>query len=334
MSERENPNFPDPGASTSPTPPSSPSSSSPMTSTFRILFQSIAIIIRHRLHFLATYALTALPLSLLLFSLAISAHPIEIRVRSLESLARLSPTRFESRQILKESRSEALSALRLRAAYSLPCLVLSIAALASSAQSTSAAVSGRRPALSSAVAAVRERWLRALVTTICVYASMWGFLSVTATLRAALAELPGLRFLAFLIGSALEVYLMAVLGVAMVVTVLEERVGFDALRASMALVTGRRWVGFVLSCIFVLMTGSIWRVLEGSMDGQDWTSLVGMVRWMVGIGWRAWLVPLYGLLVLWSYVVLTVFYCHCRRRNSNVSREREGESEMALVDTL
>ncbi|KAK4801618.1 hypothetical protein SAY86_022105 [Trapa natans] len=295
----------------------------------------MAILLRHPLHFLAIYALTALPLSLLIFSLAVSAHPIEIRVRSLESLARISPTHFESRQVLEESRSEAISALRLRAAYSLPCLVFSVAALASSVHSASAAVSGRRPSLSSAATVVRERWFRALVTSICVYASMWAFLSVTATLRVALADFAGLRFLAFLIGSALEVYLMLVLGVAMVVTVLEERVGFDAVRASLALVSGRRWIGFVLSCVLVLLTGSIWWVLETSMDGQDWTSIVGMVRWMVGIGRRAWLVPLYGLLMLWSYVVLTVFYCHCRRRRtSSVGRRGEGENEVALVDIL
>lgn len=333
MSEREdlgNPNSPDLDAPSS----SSSSSSSSSISAFRVLFQSTAILFRHRLHFLGIYASTALPLSLLLFSLAVSAHPIETRVNSLESLARLSPTRFESRQVLKESRSYALSALRLRAAYFLPCLIFSVAALASSAYSASAAVSGRRPVLSSAAAAVRERWLHALVTSICVYASMWGFLSVTGTLRALLADSPGPRFVVFLVGSAFEVYLMAVLGVAMVVSVLEERAGFDTIRVGSALMQGRRWAGFVLSVVFVLLTGSIWRVLEGSMDGQDWTSLVGMVRWMAGIGRRAWLVPLYGLLVLWSYVVLTVFYCDCRRRNAHVSRGREEESEIALVNSL
>lgn len=126
---------------------------------------------------------------------------------------------------------------------------------------------------------------------------------------------------------------MAVLGFAMVVSVLEERVGFDAMRVGSALMEGRRWTGFVLSSVLVLLADLIWWVLGGSMDGQDWTSLVGMVRWMVGIGRRAWLVPVYGLLMLWSYVVLTVFYCDCRRRHSEVSRGRGGGNEMALVDT-
>ncbi|PKI70675.1 hypothetical protein CRG98_008908 [Punica granatum] len=47
-------------------------------STLKILFQSIAILLRHRLHFLLIYAFTALPLSFLLFSLPFSVHPVPL----------------------------------------------------------------------------------------------------------------------------------------------------------------------------------------------------------------------------------------------------------------
>ncbi|XP_030456268.2 uncharacterized protein LOC115677283 [Syzygium oleosum] len=306
----------------------------------KTLLDSLAVLLRNKRLFLSLFAAAALPLSVLLFSLAVSAHPLQSRVLHLESLARLAPTRFESRQVLKESRAAALSLLRLRASYSLPSLALSLAAAVSAVGAAHASLSGRRPTLRSSLSPVREKFPRALATAICVHASMWIYLSVPATLVAVTGSRGGARFLIVAAGLAAEIYLAAVLGLGMVVSVVEERFGWGAIRAGWGLMGEggrRRWGGWALSGFFAALTGWIWRAAEVKMDGQDWGSVEGMVRWTVGVRWRAWLIPAYGGVVLWSYVAATVFYCECTKRrppaaggvsSSNRGGRGGGEGEM------
>lgn len=296
-------------------------------SPFKTLLDSLAVLLRNKRLFLALFAGAALPLSLLLFSLAVSSHPVQSRVLSLESLARLAPTRFESRQVLKESRELAISLLRLRASYSLPSLALSLAAAVSAVSSSHSSLSGKRPTLRSSLSPFRQKFARAFATAICVHASMWIYLTIPTTLVSVTAS-PGARFLIVVSGFAAEIYLAAALGLGMVVSVVEERFGWDAIRAGWALMEGRRWGGWALSAFFAALTGGIWRAAEAKMDGQDWTSVQGMVRWTVGIKWRAWLIPAYGGVVLWSYAAATVFYCECSRRKHGASSSGGGDGEM------
>ncbi|KAF8033839.1 hypothetical protein BT93_C0182 [Corymbia citriodora subsp. variegata] len=300
-------------------------------SPVKTLLDSVAVLLRHKRLFLSLFAAAALPLSLLLFSLAVSSYPIQSRVLQLESLARLAPTRFESRQVLKESRELALSLLRLRAAYSLPSVALSLTAAVSAVSSSHSSLSGKRPTLRSSLSPAREKFPRAFATAICVYASMWIYLSIPAALVAA-TDSRGARFLFVVAGLAAEIYLAAVLGLGMVVSVLEERFGWGAIRVGWGLMEEKRWSGCALSGFFAALTGWIWRAAEVKMDGQDWTSVEGMVRWTVGIRWRAWLIPAYGGLVLWSYVAATVFYCECGRRRPGLHSNR-GEGEMVQLAT-
>ncbi|OWM84596.1 hypothetical protein CDL15_Pgr014166 [Punica granatum] len=76
MSERDD--LENPNGLTTQSSSSSSSSSSSFVLTLKILFQSIAILLRHRLHFLSIYALTALPIFLRLFSFAVSVHPVSL----------------------------------------------------------------------------------------------------------------------------------------------------------------------------------------------------------------------------------------------------------------
>lgn len=295
----------------------------------KTLLDSLAVILRNRRLFLSLFAAAALPLSLLLFSLAVSSQPLRSRVLRLESFARLAPTRFESRQALKDSRAVALSLLRLRAAYSLPSLALSLAVAVSAVAAAHASLAGKRPTLRSSLSPAREKFPRAFATAICVYAAMWIYLSVPATL-VALTGSPAARFLIVAAGVAAGIYVAAVLGLAMVVSVVEERFGWGAIRAGWGLMEGRRWSGWALSGFFVALAGWIWRLAAERMDGQDWTSVDGMVRWTVGIKWRALLIPAYGAVVLWSYVAATVFY-HDKRRPGHLSSNNRADGEMVQI---
>ncbi|KAK7854608.1 hypothetical protein CFP56_031467 [Quercus suber] len=76
--------------------------------------------------------------------------------------------------------------------------------------------------------------------------------------------------------------------------------------------------------------------LERIMDGQDLLSststamrVVDSVRNKVG------LILLYGVVMLWSYIVNTVFYCECRKRHVNrVEDESVARKEESFVNVL
>lgn len=111
---------------------------------------------------------------------------------------------------------------------------------------------------------------------------------------------------------------MAITGFGLVVSVLEERYGFDAIREGTALMKERRITGLALAGVFVFLSSFIGHGMEklakeldvDSSSGSWWRSVV------VTGGWDGWkLICMYGAEVVLSYVVITVFYCECRKRH-------------------
>lgn len=113
--------------------------------------------------------------------------------------------------------------------------------------------------------------------------------------------------------SVFEIYLMGVMGLALVVSVVEERFGWEAIRAGSEVMEGRRVAGWALSASFIAVSGFVDYKLEELMEDLDLSTLswwtVVIERWDAVA-----LVLLYGIEVLWCYVVTTVFYCGCKKR--------------------
>ncbi|XP_024159284.2 uncharacterized protein LOC112166642 [Rosa chinensis] len=285
----------------------------------QVLIDSVKITLRNKQTFLSIFALTTLPLSLLLFSLSLSSHPLKSHVFHLESLASQAPTRFEARQVWKESRDDAVSLFRIKLLYFLPSFLFSLTASVTAVTATSLAYHGRSPnLLRSSLAAVKSSWSRPFATSVCIYALLVAYALVPPTLAAAVFASSGSRFFIRIIGSGLEIYLMAVMGLGLVVSILEERYGWEAIRVGSGLMAGKRLCGWVLSGSFVTVTAVIARKLEDVMDGQDLmeqSSTGTMTRVVVGIEEKFGWVILYGLVVLWGYVVTSVFYCECRKHH-------------------
>jgi len=267
-------------------------------SAVKMVMDSIKIIACNKLVFLSIMLLTTLPLSTLLISQSISIHSLTQQIHHLKALARFAPTRFEARHVWLQSREDALSLLRIKALFSLPSYLLSVAAALSAVHSTRLALhANATPSLLSAA-------LRLFAPTLFVYAILFAF-SPLPRFLAALASSSSARLLLLASGSALEVYLMAVMSVALVVSVAEERFGWDAIRVGSALMEGSRACGWALSGLFVLGSSLIGSKVERLLEGENWIRVEDKANVIV---W-------YGLLVLWSYVIMTVFYCDCRKRH-------------------
>lgn len=281
------------------------------------LYISLKIFLRNKHIFLSIFALATLPLSFLLFSLSLFSHRLKSHVYHLEVIALRSHTRIEARHVWQESRADALGLLKLRALFFLPNFLLSLVAAVTSVTSTVSAVHSERPTLVSSFAAVKLTWKRPSVTTIFIYAISLFYAQLPRTL-AALSGSPGSEFLVLLLGSGLEVYLMAVLSLGLVVSIAEDRFGWEAIRVGSGLMAGRRVSGWVLSGLFVLVSGAIAMDLERIMDGQDLLSSTSTAMSVVdGVRNKVGLILLYGVVMLWSYIVNTVFYCECRKRHVN-----------------
>ncbi|XP_052181868.1 uncharacterized protein LOC127794660 [Diospyros lotus] len=178
-----------------------------------------------------------------------------------------------------------------------------------------------------ATATVRLAWKRALATSICVYVVMLGFVHAWRTLVPLLEAQTSSLLAGFAvgIGVAMETYLAAVLSLAMVVSILEDRAGWEAVRIGSGLMEGRRISGWVLSGGLGLVSGMINRKLEEKMEGQDvmrggWTAVM---KWL---GENAGLVGWFGLVVEWSYIVTSVFYFESRRRKLGVEEEKSSDA--------
>ncbi|XP_042482309.1 uncharacterized protein LOC122062732 [Macadamia integrifolia] len=177
-----------------------------------------------------------------------------------------------------------------------------------SVNSTALACAGKRPNLQTAVSAVRVTWKSAFVTSICVFVIMVIYVHLMRTVTALVGWSVHAQWLMVVLGAVLEVELMAVLSFAMVVSVLEERFGWEAIRVGWELMEGRRFCGWLLAGFLVLISRGVGWGFRVSLDGQDETMMVVMMGLVDKMG----LICLFGMIVLWSYVVYTVFYCDCR----------------------
>ncbi|KAJ1410298.1 hypothetical protein SESBI_22032 [Sesbania bispinosa] len=283
-------------------------------SPLKILFESLRVVLNKKLVFIFILCFTTLPLSFLTFTLTFSTNTLRSQIFHLQALARVVTTRVEAGHVLEESRVDAISLIRIRGLFSLLCFPLSLAAAVSSVHATFSAVNGKSAGLISAATAVRDNWKRPFATAVFVYAILFAFAPVPRVLAFAF---PGLRALILPIGSGVEVYLMAVLSLGLVVSVVEERAGLEAIRVGSDLMQGKRLCGWLLSGLFVLVSGLINRRVEGLLEGPN---SEGIDEWDKTV-----LICSYGLVVLLSYVITTVFYCDNRKRH--LIREPEAEED-------
>lgn len=299
-------------ANTENQPQQEPCCISPLTT----LLDSLQIFLRNPIFFLFNFALFTLPFSLLLFSLSFSSYPIKSQIYHLEGLALYAPIRFEALHVWAQSRANSLSLLRLKFLYFLPSYPLSLLAAITSISATAMAHSGRRPTVSTIASVVKLTWPRPLVTTIFVYIFILLYTQGTRTLAGHVSD-PSLRIGVLVIGLCVEVQLMAVTSMGLVVSMNEERFGLDAIRIGSDLMKGSRVCGWVLSALFIFVSGVIGWKVEQSIDGEDLAngrSMV-MINWMLD---QAGLICLFGWVVIWSYIVMTVYYCDCRKRHERI----------------
>ena len=99
---------------------------------------------------------------------------------------------------------------------------------------------------------------------------------------------------------------MAVLSLGLVVSISEERFGFEAVKVGFGLMAGRRLCGFVLSAFFAVVSGEIRRRMEYSVFSGEGKMVIVLV---------------YAFVVVWSYVVMGVFYCECKGRHHGIIKE-------------
>lgn len=290
--------------------------SSHSSSCLKILWESFKILARNKRLFSLIYVLLALPLSFLNVSLSLSSYPIKSEIFRLEFVASRASTRFETRQFWRESREVAISLLHLKLIYLLPSYLFSLIAAVTLVVSTESSYIRRPTSLKTAFAAVKSTWTRPLVTSICIYAILLLYSSVPYTLAAVIgSSSPGLRFVIRLIGLGVELYIISVLGLGLVVSIVERRYGWDAIWIASRLMEGRRICGWVLSGLLAVMTGGIgWR-LESLIMETDISAEESKRTGTEAEGWKkAWLVGIYGVVVIWGFAVTTVFYCECRKR--------------------
>ncbi|CAI0427733.1 unnamed protein product [Linum tenue] len=300
--------------------PSSPSASSTASSLCRIIVESLEILLRNRALFLSITLFFAFPLCFLLSSLSVSSIPLRSKILRLEYLATVAPTHYESRQVWKESREVFLSLLQLKLLHLVPAN--SIALIAAISAVTAADSGRKRPVgFRSTIAAVRPAWARVAATAICVYAISWAYAGLPAAAAAVLAPgigRSGIRVGIWVVGLAVEVYMMAVMGMALVVSIVERRSGWEAIRVGSDLLEGRRVCGWVLSGGMAAATGVIgWRMEEAAVE--DVMTATWVERWWE----RAVVVGVYAAVVVWGFVVSTVFYREARKRHGIRDHEME-----------
>lgn len=279
-------------------------------SPLKILLDSLTILHTNKLLFTCIILFTTLPLSFLIFTITISTNTLRSHIYHLESMALFVPTRMEARHAWHESRDDAVSLLRTRAIFSLPCFPLSLAAAVSTVHATLSAVDGNPATVRSAASAVMCSWKRSAATAVVGYVILLAFAPVPRVLAAPILS-PEARFVVLAIGSGFEVYLMTVLSMGFTVSIAEERFGLEAIRVGWDLLKGRRFCGWALSGMLVLVSGLINRRVGFLLNGQD--STVATVE--IGVWDKTLLICSYGLVVNLSYVITTVFYCDGRRRH-------------------
>ncbi|KAI5401966.1 uncharacterized protein LOC127096498 [Lathyrus oleraceus] len=275
-----------------------------------VVLEPLRVIHNNKLIFLYIASFTTLPLSFLLFTLSFTTHTLRYHIYHLEALATLTSTLMEARHVWHESRDNAVYLLRVRSLFFLLCFPLSLAAVLSSVHTTISSLQGKTVTVNSTVNAVKDNWKRPLVTAIFVYVVLLMFSPVPRVVASVFVSRES-RFVVMAIGAGFEVYLMAVMGLGLVVSVAEERSGWNAITVGSGLMRGKRLVfGWLISVLFVMVSGFINRKMEGLLEGSN-----------LGVWDKTVLICSYGLTVVFSYVVTTVFYFDSRMPYA--VRERE-----------
>ncbi|GMI92869.1 hypothetical protein like AT4G16850 [Hibiscus trionum] len=291
-----------------------PTLSSPSSSVFlKLFFDPFKIFFQNKHILFPVLIFLTLPLSSLLFSLSLYSRPLKRHIIHLESVALLSSTRVEAHHVLKESRDESLSLLRLKFFFSLPSSILSLLSFISTVHVSSLSPS-HPSSLLSTFNALRLAWKRVAVTSICSYALLFLYVQLPQLFSVVFRYHPRISLPISVIGAGFEVYLMGLLGLGLVVSALEEKFGWDAFRVGSELMAGRRVCWWWVTCMLVVASGWIGNRFEKLTDAEDLVNS-GVWSWTVVMGWET--VGLwwsYGLLVIWSFMVTTVFYCDCKHR--------------------
>ncbi|XP_028773747.1 uncharacterized protein LOC114742764 [Neltuma alba] len=295
-------------------------------SPFKILIDSLKIFLRNKRFFFSIFFFVSVPLSFLTFFLFISTYPLRAEIYHLEAVALVAPTRFEARHVWQESREDAIYLLRIKALFSIPCFVLSLFAAVAAVHATALSYNGKVPTLQSAATAFKQNWKRPTITAIFIYAILLA-LAPLQRIFALLAPTPELRLITLTLGSGVEVYLIAVLSLGLVVSISEERFGWEAIKVGSGLMEGRKFCGWVLSGLLVLVSGLIRGKMEVLMEGPITSS--GFLSPTSTKG-KMGIICAYGVAVVWSYVVTTVFYCECRRRHGVKELEHEEDEETGI----
>lgn len=128
--------------------------------------------------------------------------------------------------------------------------------------------------------------------------------------------------------------MISILSLGLVVSIAEERFGFDAIRAAAAMMADRRLSGSILTAMFLLASSSISSEMEGLMDGVDhWMRTTATVtsNVAIGVGDKVGLISLYGVVIITGYVVTTIFYCECRKRDFVRVENEEDRDHILMV---
>ncbi|XVE63431.1 hypothetical protein DITRI_Ditri07aG0020100 [Diplodiscus trichospermus] len=206
-----------------------------------------------------------------------------------------------------------MSLLRLKLLFSFPTSVLSLLSFVSTIHAASLSPP-HRPSFLSISTAIKLAWKRVVVTSLCSYAIFLLYIQLPHLFAAAFRNHPRISLPILVIGSGIEVYLMGILGLGLVVSALEEKFGWDAFRVGSDLMAGRRVCWWWVTCILVGVSGWIGNRFEKLTDGED-SSKSGV--WTVMMGWETMgLMWFYGVVIIWSFIVTTVFYGDCKNRLS------------------
>ncbi|TMW81309.1 hypothetical protein EJD97_010473 [Solanum chilense] len=269
------------------------------------------------------------PLSFFLFLLSFLTFPLKNRIQHLEEISLFSSIHVESKHLLEEANKEAKSLLFFKILFLFPTFLLSLFTAVTAVNVTFSVCSNGKPAIQTVFTAVKAVWIRVGATTMCIYVIMLACTVVPGMLVAFLEARPFVRVVVEVIGSGLELHMMAVSSLALVVSVNERMYGLDAIRVGSGLMEGKRVCGWVLSGLFVLFSGLVRGTMGISMamDGSDFKRIESTV--VINLLWDnvVWIF-LYGLMVQWSFIVTTVFYFDLKKRDSIKS---DRDSEISLV---
>ncbi|MED6157269.1 hypothetical protein PIB30_021770 [Stylosanthes scabra] len=269
----------------------------------KMVWESMKRIGCNKVVFGTIMAVSGVPLSALTVYEARRTHELTAHIHRLESLARHVATRFEARQVFEESREDALSLIRIKLLFSFPSYLLSLFAALFAVHSSLLS----SPTLRSAAIASSHSFHRPFLTSIVVYALLFFFSSfprLVAALSFPADPSPAMAFMVPGMASFLEIYLMGVLSLGLVVSVAEERFGWEAIRVGHEIMAGRRVCAWLLSGMLLVVSGVIRSKVDAvAAEGET------------GIPEKAILIVFYAFVVIWSYVMTTAFYSHCRKRH-------------------